>query len=335
MKSIKVSILVPVYGVEAFVEKCARSLFEQTYSNLEFIFVNDCTRDRSMEIIERTLIEYPMRREQYNRIDHSENSGIAVVRNTLLQRATGDYFIFIDSDDWIDRSMIQQLVEKVERDDSEIAICQYYKVFEHHKQVIRETLSMDPVQRLKDMIALKTSAMLWKMLIQIKFRSTIRFVSGINVAEDYIYCVKLFYQASCISLVDEPLYYYIQLNQHNYSKLSEKNIEDRLRAIGEIERYSKEQGFYEQVIKEINGRKFIIKKVFLLDPQYRDYKRWSETYPECDQSWRQFPFRFDYKLIFWLAERHYFRGLDFLFKIKHLSVYSNAVNGLQQSEDHF
>lgn len=97
----KVSILVPIYGTELYIEKCARTLFEQTYDNIEFIFVNDCTRDNSVNVLKRVLEEYPLRKSQTRIIEHKENKGLAGSRLTGLQNATGEYVWCVDSDDYV------------------------------------------------------------------------------------------------------------------------------------------------------------------------------------------------------------------------------------------
>lgn len=313
----RISILVPVYGVAPFVEKCARSLFEQSYQNIEYIFVNDCTPDNSMEIIEQTLTHYPDRIAAYRRIDHPKNVGIASARNTLLAHATGDYFIFTDSDDWVDLQMVEKFVENIQQNNPDIAICQYYKVFTDHKELFVESFSTDKMQRLRDIISLKQSAYLMKIMIHRKFQYLFHF-PPINVGEDYIFCVKLFSVIETLSVVDLPLYYYVQYNNNSYSKLSLQNIEDRLAAIAEVERHSHEKGFYNDVVNEINERKFIIKKDFLLHPVYKDYQRWADTYPESNTSWRHLHFRIDYRLIFWLAEKHCFWLIDKILTCKRM-----------------
>ena len=105
----KVSILVPVYGVEKYIERCARSLFEQTYEDLEYIFVDDCSPDNSIEILKNTLENYPKRKEQVKIIHHDKNQGLSGARNTALSHATGDYVIFVDSDDEVCRSCIDDM----------------------------------------------------------------------------------------------------------------------------------------------------------------------------------------------------------------------------------
>lgn len=109
----KVSVLVPVYGVEKYIERCARSLFEQTLNDIEFIFVDDCTPDRSMEILKSITEEYQLRfaEKKYEvRTERmSTNSGLAAVRRQGIQLATGDYITFCDSDDIMPENAVETL----------------------------------------------------------------------------------------------------------------------------------------------------------------------------------------------------------------------------------
>ena len=98
----QVSILVPVYGVEKYIERCARSLFEQTYENLEYIFVNDCTPDKSMEILMRVMEDYPNRKGNVRIFHHEHNRGLSAARNTALDAATSPFVTHVDSDDYLD-----------------------------------------------------------------------------------------------------------------------------------------------------------------------------------------------------------------------------------------
>lgn len=84
-----VSILVPVYGVEKYIERCARSIFEQTYRNLDIVFVDDCSPDKSIEILKRVLEDCPKRKAQTRIIRHEQNRGLAAARNTVVAAATG------------------------------------------------------------------------------------------------------------------------------------------------------------------------------------------------------------------------------------------------------
>ncbi|MCS2593772.1 glycosyltransferase family 2 protein [Bacteroides thetaiotaomicron] len=96
-----VSVIVPVYRAEKFIQRCARSLFEQTLEEMEFVFVNDCTPDSSMVILRGdNKKEYPNRARQIRIVEHDQNKGSATARNTGLDNAHGSYIIYCDSDDW-------------------------------------------------------------------------------------------------------------------------------------------------------------------------------------------------------------------------------------------
>ena len=104
-QDMKVSILVPFFKVEQYVGRCVESLFTQTYKNIEYIFVNDCSPDKSMEVINSMIDKYDMA-SKCKIIVHENNLGISASRNDCLDNMTGDYFLFIDSDDYIDKDMV-------------------------------------------------------------------------------------------------------------------------------------------------------------------------------------------------------------------------------------
>ena len=103
----KLSIIVPMYNTEKYIERCARSLFEQTLTGIEFIFVNDCSPDRSLLILKRIIDEYVDRSLVIRIIEHEKNMGLAVARTTGLNQAKGEYIIHCDSDDWIETDMYE------------------------------------------------------------------------------------------------------------------------------------------------------------------------------------------------------------------------------------
>lgn len=121
----KVSVIVPIYGVEEYIERCARSLFEQTMDDMEFIFVNDCTKDNSMDVLQRVMKDYPNRREQIKIICHTENKGLPQARKTGILVSTGDYIAHCDSDDWMEHDAYQLLYEKAINSESDMVFFDY------------------------------------------------------------------------------------------------------------------------------------------------------------------------------------------------------------------
>ena len=103
----KVSIVVPVYGVEKYIERCARSLFTQTFGDIEYIFVNDCTKDSSMQVLEFVMKDYPARNVRI--INKEKNEGLPQARKTGVLASTGDFIMHIDSDDWVEHDIVEKL----------------------------------------------------------------------------------------------------------------------------------------------------------------------------------------------------------------------------------
>lgn len=121
----KVSIIIPVYGVEKYIERCARSLFEQTLDDIEYLFIDDCTPDKSVEILKRVLEEYPHRKSQVVIHRMEQNSGQAKVREWGMRNARGEYVIHCDSDDWLDVHMYEEMYNKAIEEDADVVVCDY------------------------------------------------------------------------------------------------------------------------------------------------------------------------------------------------------------------
>ena len=123
----KVSVIIPVYGVERYVGRCARSLFGQTMADLEFIFVDDCTPDDSIAVLLKTLDDYPDRKHQVRVIRHDRNQGVAAARTTGMKAMTGEYMIHCDPDDWIEPDMYERMYDAARTHDADVVTCRYYE----------------------------------------------------------------------------------------------------------------------------------------------------------------------------------------------------------------
>lgn len=140
---IKVSIIAPVYGVEQYVEAFARSVLEQQYEDIEFIFVNDRTKDRSMDIVREVCGQYPNRDVRF--VDMECNSGIGMVRNQGLKYATGDYVLFVDSDDILEVGSVEDYVEATKGGTIDVVVSDYTEVDEHYNVLQYVHGSVEPV----------------------------------------------------------------------------------------------------------------------------------------------------------------------------------------------
>lgn len=304
-KFMKVSILVPVYNVEKYFARCLETLFSQTYSGIEYVFVNDCTPDKSMYVLQETLERYPSRANSVKIIENKQNLGIAIVRNTLLENATGEYVLFVDSDDWIEVDAIEKFVDKALQSNADIVGCDYFEEYHDRQVLFKQSYPSHHVEAMKAMTLLRIKGVLWKLFMrrELIVHNNIYFVPEVQFGEDYIFCCKLFFYAKSFSCVDEALYHYVQYNPNNYcSTDSGLRIESFSRAITIVETFYREKGVYDILEKELLQRKFLSKSSYVLDAKKRDIKKWASYFPESNGAWRGLNYSLPNRIRFLLAE---------------------------------
>ena len=211
MDSPLVSILVPVYRVEGYIEKCARSLFEQTYSNLEFIFVDDASDDGSMDVLKRVLADYPSRAGRVHIVHHDVCKGLAAARNSAVAASSGTFVFHVDSDDWLERDAVALLVEKQQETDSDIVSAE---ASEDCDGVVTRHLSggwnLDREALLSGLLSFQTSSTIWRRLI----RKSLYTDNGIvcdergSFGEDFQVFPRLVYYAKRVSGIENCIYTY-------------------------------------------------------------------------------------------------------------------------------
>ena len=313
----KVSILVPFFNVEKYVGKCVESLFTQTYNNIEYIFVNDCTPDNSLEVINEYVKKYSIE-EKCKIINHNQNQGICQSRNDCLDNATGDYILFIDSDDYIDRDMVELLVKAAIKDNADISGCGYTEEYDDHSIEIPQKYTNNYNEMLKAITVLTIKGVMWKLLIKrsVVEANNIRFMPEKNMVDDYLFCCQVFFYSRRFTGVDKCMYHYIQFNPNNYSQRTIYNINHQAEAIRETEKFYKENGVYDIVKKELYIRKFIAKKPLIMDKKCIDIIKWREIFPESNDAWKELNFSFANKILFKLAASPFYWIVPLIMKLK-------------------
>lgn len=304
-QNVKVSILVPFYKVEKYVGRCVESLFTQTYKNIEYVFVNDCTPDKSMDIINENICKYGVS-EQCKIIVHDENKGISVSRNDCLDNMTGDYFLFIDSDDYIDKDMVELLVEAAQNENADISGCGYIEEYADHSVECPQKYTNDHDEMLRAITLLTIKGVMWKLLVRstivTSHKDEVRFVPDRNMVDDYLFCCQLFYYAHRFAGVDRCMYHWIQYNPNNYTHTTIFAVESQAAALRMVEDFYRSKGVYNIVETELNMRKFILKLPLLLDGNCYDVKRWRNLFPESNNAWKIMEFPFGNNVLFYLAQ---------------------------------
>ena len=124
----KISIVVPVYNVENYIEECINSIINQTYKNLEIILVDDGSTDSSGKICDKFA-----KNDDRIKVIHKKNEGLGKTRNVRILESTGDYLFFVDSDDFIDLNTIEKLYNRSNNGTMDLVICDYYKYYNNCK----------------------------------------------------------------------------------------------------------------------------------------------------------------------------------------------------------
>ena len=207
--SIKVSVCIPVYGVEKYIERCARSLFEQTMRDgIEFVFVNDCTPDKSIEILERVLAEYPHRKEQTKIINLPENGGVARARRIAIENCTGEYIIHCDPDDWVELDMYEKMYNAAKENDADMVYCDYSEYI-NDKAFPFVVTSADNGNALLDvLVSQEGNPFLWNKLYKQHIAKHYHKISDCNMGEDIIGNALMLSHTGKVFHLKEPLYYY-------------------------------------------------------------------------------------------------------------------------------
>ena len=204
----KVSIVVPVYGVEKYIERCARSLFTQTFGDIEYIFVNDCTKDSSMQVLEFVMKDYPARNVRI--INKEKNEGLPQARKTGVLASTGDFIMHIDSDDWVEHDIVEKLYARAMEEVADMVYCDWVEEYED-RSVLFSQHPMSIENYYKSILGFKSFSYVWNRLTKRELYDGIEFPIP-YMLEDFVITSQLVSKAMKVSLVQEPLNHYSKMN---------------------------------------------------------------------------------------------------------------------------
>ena len=201
-----ISIIVPVYKVEQYLEKCLNSLVNQTYKNIEIIVVNDGSPDNSQKIIDEYQKKYPKLIKSYIK----ENGGLSDARNFGIKKSHGDYIAFVDSDDYVDTTMYEKLYNKAISHDFDLVVCNLNYVYPNQSKSCNCNIDCDifTKEEIKNIMTIIYPAA-WNKLYKKELLNEITFKKGIWY-EDVEFLYRLFPRIKSIGVVDENLYQYVQ-----------------------------------------------------------------------------------------------------------------------------
>lgn len=287
----KLSVIVPIFGVEKYIERCIHSLLQQTLDEIEFIFVDDCSKDKSIHILNETIKKYPKRIKDIKIVRTPFNNGLPQARKYGLQYATGDYIIHCDSDDWVESDMYETLYREAIQHNWDIVSCDYYESTENSDIIFSAKGNTNtPELYLSDIISFNIAVSVWNKLIKRTLYEEKLIHPTQNMGEDLVLIIQLILRSQRIGHINKPLYHYFS-NPNSISKeKSENAIIKKWDAINEnillIEKILKSNGIGDKYSKELialkeNSRKHILKPLIY---KSKIRKIWIHSFPEINLS---------------------------------------------------
>jgi hypothetical protein len=221
--------------------------------------------------------------------------------------------LFVDSDDWIEPDLVETLLEATDNGRIDIVGSDIFgdkidgTVTYHH-----EHYSEDCRENLIRCLNYDINTVLWKLLIRRKLFDNFTITPHVDIVEDYIISVKLYYFAKSFNAVPKAMYHYVQYNQERVSLQKLRSINMHIKGVMEVETFCREKGIYDTEVEEkLLLRKFNIKSNFLTK-QLLDFDAYKSVFPEANKIWRKIPYSRKEKVKFWLAEKRLYFVLKIL-----------------------
>ncbi len=235
----KVSIIVPFYNVEGYIEKCLDTLVNQTLKDIEIILVNDGSKDNSEFIVKKYLDKY---KDKIIYLE-KENGGLSDARNFGIPHATGEYIAFLDSDDYVEKDMYEKMYNIAKKENSDMVQCNFY--WEYPDLNKKKIADMPKYSGKKEMFE-KTRVEAWNKLIKrdILEESKVEFPKGLRY-EDVEFTYKLVPYINKVSFIEEPLVHYIQRG-NSISNSQNERTKEIFDILDNVIKYYKEKNLYEE-----------------------------------------------------------------------------------------
>lgn len=327
----KVCIIVPVYNVEKYIERCARSLFQQTFDDIQYVFVDDCTPDHSTEILKQIIKEYPIREKHTTIIKHNENKGIGTTRASGLSVVNADYILYVDSDDCIELNTIELIYNKAIKENADIVVCEFLKDWGNVSKIDAQSYSADNKEYTKMLLSGRVLPGVINKLIKssLYFEHKINFFQGIDMGEDFSVTPRLAYFANKISKVELPLYIYNQKNTNAYTKTySYTAAISLMKAIEVLQNFFMSVPDYNDYFDSLLEGKLRKKILLLMELSSDDRRKIGLIYPETNRIISNTKLTLPEKIAILFCNKGWYSLLDlFLILYKNLLEFIQILKG--------
>ena len=312
-----VSIIVPVYNTEKYLAKCIDSILAQTFNDFECLLIENGSADNSDSLCD----EYA-EKDSRIKVVHQEGKGVSFARNTGLDMASGQWIVFVDSDDWIEPDLLEVALNTAQEHPADIIQWNYIseggKQIKKSRQLQAGAFTVSSDKELPGWFAMIWSRMYSKALID---ENNIRFDTDLFFGEDGLFSVQTLATAKTIWNLDKKLYHYVNRITSAINTMEITAVNNKILAAEKIEEYLKQHGKEKLFNKAILQKKRGARDSLLFDLPTPDIKRWRETFPEINSFIVGFR---DKKLVLYLSLFIHFDFLGLLL----INMYKKVRNNL-------
>lgn len=282
-KEITVSVIIPMYNVEHIINRCLHSLEQQNLKGVEFLFVDDCSTDNTINKLSAWITARQNTVKYYRLICHETNQGVAVARNTGLEHAQGKYVYYIDADDYIEPDTLSALYNIAEEQQADIVGCEWYLTFEKNERHMMQCDVKTGKELFQKMAQGVMRWNLWLFLVKRDLYEShgIRFIPQQNMGEDMMVMSKISLLASKVQICHKPYYHYVQYNANSLTKKYQYGFSQIVANLQEIEDYLQKN--YQELKEFIYLMQLNAKLPFLISSRKSDYQFWLSIFSEANQ----------------------------------------------------
>ena len=283
----KVSVIIPIFKAEKYIEKCAKSLLNQTLDDIEYIFIDDCTPDNSIDILREIVKQFPSRRENVRIEKMPTNSRLAAVRRYGILLATGDYIVHCDSDDWVDIDLYEKMYIEAVLSNSDVVFApivdEYVNLsslrkFKHLPEIGKDIVS--------EWYSTNIAMYSWNKLVKrtIYIENDILPFEGINMWEDNGLMLRVLYHAKKVSSIVGPAYHYNHTNMGAMTaSYGRSAVDQMLKCADLLDKFFSEKNDAHEYVKTVNAVKYLA-KLNLITTDYKGIREFKQIYPESNEA---------------------------------------------------
>lgn len=287
-----VSVIIPMYNVEAVLDACLDNLLQQTYRPLEVLMLDDASTDHTAECIEEATPRLEAAGLLVKVYHAPQNGGVAVMRNKGLDLAEGEYIYSYDADDYMEAKLIERLVAKAEEEGADMVTCDWFLRYEGNDRRMQQPKVETGIELFEQLCYGTMKWNVWLFLVRrslFEGDAPLRYTPKDNMGEDMMMTSMLSLRAGRVATVSEAMYYYVKTNSGaQTANYQEAHWAQVARNLSSLEQYI--QAYYPAQASLLNFLKLNLKLPLLISSNPKDYERWQAWYPEANAYVMQNPY---------------------------------------------